>query len=232
MTRNKSNTNNPRRQFLGAIANGAAFAGLSVIASPLAAHAENHFSIDHSISDDWFKQIKGKHRILFDVPGPHELFPFAWPRIFLVTNAATGTPEKDCSVVVVLRHAAIPYAMEDRLWAKYNLGEVFKANDPKTKKPSLRNPFWKPQHGDFNIPGIGVVPIGINELQQSGVLFCVCNMALTVNSAVVAKAMNLDATEVLKDWVDGLLPGIQVMPSGLWAINRAQERGCSYCFVG
>ena len=24
--------------------------------------------------------------------------------------------------------------------------------------------FWKPKQGDFNIPGVGVVPIGINEL--------------------------------------------------------------------
>ena len=35
-----------------------------------------------------------------------------------------------------------------------------------------------------------------------------------------------------KDWISGLLPGIQVVPAGIWAINRAQEHGCSYCFAG
>ena len=168
-----------------------------------------NFSNDPGDPDEWFKQIKGKHRIVFDVPHPNEIFPFAWPRIFLATNAATGTAEKDCSVVVVLRHTAIPYAMEDRLWSKYNFGETFKANDPKTKKPSTRNPFWKPKQGDFNIPGVGVVPIGINELQDSGVLFCVCDMALTVYSGVVAQSLNLNPAEVKKDWVSGILPGIQ-----------------------
>jgi len=76
------------------------------------------------------------------------------------------------------------------------------------------------------------VPIGINELQESGVLFCVCDMALTVYSGVVAQSLNRDAAEIKKDWVSGLLPGIKVMPAGIWAINRAQEHGCSYCFAG
>ena len=225
--------NNSRRQFLGTIATGAAAVGLSTIASPLSAFAAGkNFTTGPGNPDDWFKKINGKHRIVFDVPQPNGIFPFAWPRIFLVTNAATGTPEKECSIVVVLRHTAIPYAMEDKLWSKYKFGEVFKADDPKTNKPSLRNPFWKPQHGDFNIPGVGVVPIGINELQESGVMFCVCDMALTVYSGVVAQSLKLDPVEVKKDWVNGLLPGVQVVPAGIWAINRAQERGCSYCFAG
>ena len=230
----KSNSidNNGRRQFLGKLAGGAAAIGLTSVISPLSGFAKSNFSNSPGDPDQWFDQIKGKHRIVFDVPHPNEIFPFAWPRIFLVTNAATGTPEKDSSIVVVLRHTAIPYAMEDRLWSKYNFGETFKAEDPKTKKPSTRNPFWKPKQGDFNIPGVGVVPIGINELQDSGVMFCVCDMALTVYSGVVAKSLNLDPVEVKKDWVSGLLPGIQVVPAGIWAINRAQEHGCSYCFAG
>jgi len=229
----KSNVdNNDRRQFLGKIASGVAAISLSSVISPLSGFAESNLSSSSGNPDEWFKQIKGKHRIVFDVPHPNEIFPFAWPRIFLATNAATGTAEKDCSIVVVLRHTAIPYAMEDRLWSKYNFGETFKADDPKTKKPSTRNPFWKPKQGDFNIPGVGVVPIGINELQESGVLFCVCDMALTVYSGVVAQSLNLDPKDVKKDWVSGLLPGIQVVPAGIWAINRAQEHGCSYCFAG
>ena len=224
--------NNPRRQFLGSVASGVAALGISTIVSPLVAHAENHFSTNSNDPDEWFKQIKGKHRIVFDVPGPNDIFPFAWPRIFLATNTATGTPEKDCSAVVVLRHMAIGYALEDRLWAKYKLGEFLKAEDPKTKKPATRNPFSKPNKGDFNVPGVGVVPIGINELQESGVLFAACNMAIVVYSAAVAQAMNLDAEEVRKDWLSGVLPGVQVMPAGIWALNRAQEKGCSYCFAG
>jgi intracellular sulfur oxidation DsrE/DsrF family protein len=149
-----------------------------------------------------------------------------------MTNEATGALEKDCCAVVVLRHTAIPYAFEHRLWEKYKFGEVFKAMDPATDKPSLRNPFWKPTNGAFTVPGIGEVKIGINELQTSGVLFCVCSAAITVFSNSVAKELNTNAEEITKDWMSGLIPGIQPMPSGVWALGRAQEKGCAYIFAG
>ena len=44
--------------------------------------------------------------------------PFAWPRVFLLTNQATGTMANDCNVVVVLRHDAIPYAFQSEIWDK------------------------------------------------------------------------------------------------------------------
>jgi len=76
------------------------------------------------------------------------------------------------------------------------------------------------------------VAIGINELQKDGVMFCVCNMAITVFSAAVAEGMKMKAEDVKKDWMGGLLPGIQVVPSGVWALGRAQEHGCAYVFAG
>ncbi|HET6767780.1 MAG TPA: hypothetical protein VFH08_10290, partial [Chitinophagaceae bacterium] len=162
----------------------------------------------------------------------HEIYPFAWPRVFLLTNEATGSPNKDCSVMVVLRHSSIGYAMEDKVWAKYNLGKVFEANDPETKQPATRNPFWKPKAGAFQIPGIGEILIGVNQLQENGVLFVVCAAAINVYSAGVAQAMNLKHEDVRKDFNDALLPGIQPVPSGVWALGRAQEKGCGYIFAG
>jgi intracellular sulfur oxidation DsrE/DsrF family protein len=73
---------------------------------------------------------------------------------------------------------------------------------------------------------------GIKALQARGVMLCVCDMALTVNSVMTAKAMNANADDIKKEWVSGLLPGIQIVPSGVWAVGRAQEKGCAYCFAG
>jgi len=222
-----------RRGFLKALGMGAAALGLHTFTSPLRAASDDLLEADGiSELDAWFKTIKGKHRMVFDATRPHEILPFAWPRVFLLTNAATGTPEKMNSVVVVLRHDAIPYAFEDRLWAKYGFGEMFGANDPDTGKPSTRNPFWKPAKGAFKVPGIGEVQIGINELQESGVMFCVCTAAMTVYSSVAADKMKMDAADVKKDWESGILPGIRQVPSGVWAVGRAQENGCAYCFAG
>jgi len=222
-----------RRSFLGSIATGAAALGIATLASPFSANAAGKpLAVNADGPDAWFDKIKGKHKIVFDATRPHEIMPFAWPRVFLLTNGATGTPEKDCSVVVILRHDAIPYAFEDKIWAKYKFGEVFKADDPATKAPSVRNPFWKPKAGEYKIPGFGAIAIGINELQDSGVMFCVCDAAMTVYSAALAQGMNADAGEVKKEWLAALLPGIQVVPSGVWAVGRAQEHGCTYCFAG
>ena len=230
MKKNISNLTGERRDFLKQVATGAAALSLSMLAPPLSLSA-SALDNDPGDADAWFNKLKGKHRMVFDVTKPHEVLPFAWPRVFLLTNAATGTPQDNVGVVVILRHEGIPYTMENRLWEKYKFGEVFKIDDPATKAPSVRNMFWQPKAGDFKVPGIGEVAIGINELQDSGVMFCVCDMALTVWSAVVAQNMKMDAGEVKKDWVAGILPGIQIVPSGVWAVGRAQEHGCAYCFA-
>lgn len=229
---NKKKPVSPRREFLGNLAAGATAMGLLSIPSSLKAAPSLFSQSPPDDADAWFNTIKGKHRIVFDVTEPHGVFPFAWPKVFLVTNEKTGTPAKENSVVVVLRHDAIPYAFEDQLWTKYNFGTYFKVNDPMSTTPSVRNIFWKPKPNDFNIPGIGSVAIGINDLQQEGVMFCVCDMAITVHSAVMANTLNKQAADIKKDWMAGLLPGIQVVPSGVWAVGRAQEHDCKYCFVG
>jgi hypothetical protein len=223
-------TTHGRRHFLGQIAAaGAGTLALSGLTIPSTVQAGTRTEPD---PDKWFNQLKGKHRVVFDCTRPHEMMPFAWPKVFLMTNAATGSAEADCGVVVVLRHDAIPYAFDHNVWEKYKFGEVFKADDPKTGKPATRNPFWKPAPGDFKVPGVGPVNIGINELQQSGVMFCVCNMAMTVYTNVVAGQANAKVEDVQKDWMAALLPGVQVVPSGVWALGRAQEHGCSYIFAG
>ncbi len=229
---------NQRRDFLKNVATGAAALSLTMLAPPInlsAAPFKNNLQDtgDPSDADAWFDQLdkKGKHRIVFDVIKPNEVLPFAWPKIYQLTNVATGAQEKDLGVVVILRHNAIPYAMESRLWEKYKFGDFFKIDDPATTKPSVRNMFWQPKAGDFKVPGIGEVEIGINQLQDHGVMFCVCNMALTVLSAITAQNMKMDATAVYNEWKTGLLPGIQVVPSGVWAVGRAQEHGCAYCFA-
>jgi intracellular sulfur oxidation DsrE/DsrF family protein len=222
-----------RRNFLGTLATGAAAFSLATVA-PLTAGAKSFSENLPNDTDpeDVFKNLKGKHRMVFDVTRPHDILPFAWPRVYLMTNNLTGTPEKDLNAVVVLRHDAIPYALNNDLWAKYKFGEMFKADDPLTKAAAIRNPFWMPKAGDYAIPAVGNVAIGINELQQSGVQFVACNVALTVYSAVVAKQTNQSPEAVKNEWISGLLPGVTLVPSGVWAVGRAQEHGCAYCFAG
>jgi intracellular sulfur oxidation DsrE/DsrF family protein len=221
-----------RRDFLKQFATGAAVLGTGMLSAPFSLQAEGHSGPDISEADEWFKQVKGRHRMIFDVTQPNGTLPFAWPRVFLLTNAKTGTPENDCGVVVVLRHSAVAYAFGHAVWEKYKFGEIFKINDDGTKAPATKNPFWQPKPGTFKTPGIGEVKIGIDELQASGVLFCACDVAITVHCAVIAEQTHQDLAAIKNDWMAGLLPGVQPVPSGIWAVGRAQEHGCTYTFAG
>jgi intracellular sulfur oxidation DsrE/DsrF family protein len=221
-----------RRDFLGKVTGAAALMGVASFINPARANeGVPGFSLGADDPDDWFKGVKGKHRIVFDCTEPKEILPFAWPKIFFLTNEATGASEKDCTAVVVFRHDAFLYGLQDNMWAKYKLGEMQKVNDPETKTFAIRNPFWKPKPDDFSAPGLGVVTLGIPELQSMGVMFCVCAMAITVFSAVVAGQTNQQPADVKKEWLANLVPGIPAMPSGVWAVGRAQEHGCGYCYV-
>jgi len=217
-----------RRQFLGRLAAGAATMGLASLADPLTLAAEPVSPLpDEKSFEEWLGRIKGKHKQVFDSMMPDNGMPLAWSRVFLMSNKQLGVPESECTAVLVLRHDSIPLAMEDRLWAKYKFGEMFHVHDWGTTTPSVRNAFWKPQPNTLPLPGMG-----LNELLDSGVLVGVCDMALTVYSQMAAEKMKMSAEECKKEWVSGVFPGVQIIPSGVIAVNRAQERGCTYCWAG
>jgi intracellular sulfur oxidation DsrE/DsrF family protein len=215
-----------RRKFVGALAASASGLLASVPGSTM---AEPSFSSKSAAdAESWFDQVKGSHRIVYDAPEPHDGFPVIWSWVYYTTNNQTGTADSDLTAMVILRHNAIPLAMEDRLWAKYKLGEFFKIQDNNTNAPAVRNPFWIPQGKDFPVPVIE----GMKRLQERGALFCVCDMAISVMSGFVAQGMGLTPEDVRKDWLTGILPGVQVVPSGVWAVSRAQEKNCAYCYAG
>jgi len=221
-----------RRGFLGRVAAGAAALGLGSVAAPVAAAAETagmHHAAD-PIFEGWLNKITGKHKSLYDSPEPNDGFCFVWARVWLNTcNATYGTTDADNSAAIVLRHYSAPLALTDAMWAKYHFGEMVKVNDSKTSAPAVRNMFHKMAAADQMLPGYG-----IDELLSKGVLIGVCNVALTVMSGMVAQKMGggMTGDQVKADWVANLIPGIVVVPSGVLAVNRTQEKGCTYTFAG
>ena len=213
-----------RRGFLGSVAASAAAAGLSAIGATAstaeAATADGDFN-------KWLAGISGKHRQVYDMPEPNDGMGFIWTWVLQLTGPqGYGVAEKDIGVVVVLRHNAIPYAFTDGVWAKYKLGEQFKINDPITKTAAVANPFYHIKSPDLPPDA------AVEKLLAKDVKFGVCNMAITHYSGVVAKQMGLNADEVKKDWTAAVIPGVQIVPSGVLAVNGAQSKGCAYCFAG
>ena len=224
----------PRRGFLGRVAATAAAFGLGqLVPNRLAGqeYAPTPAGASGAKQDPaltaWLNKIKGKYRQVYDAPEPNHGFAFAWSRVFYLTNAETGATDADTTVVVVLRHAAIPFAMVDSAWAKYKFGEMFSITDPETNAPSVRNFLYKAPPEKLPLPGMG-----IDQLLATGVLMGVCNMAIKFYSGQAAPKMNMTAEQIQQDWKAAIIPTIQLVPSGVWAVNRAQKAGCSYCFAG
>ncbi len=226
----KSTIENSRRKFLSKLAlTAGATAGLSAIPKELIPGESITSSSNALEADIWFlKNVKGVHRVVYDAPEPHDGFPVIWSWVFMTTNNETGTRDEDMTSMVVLRHNTIAYALNDAIYEKYDIGEFFGVKDARTGKWAKRNPMWEPKEGDFPASVIQ----GIKQQQSRGALFCVCEMAMKMDSGDVARKMKLDPEEVKKDWYANLHPGIQPVPSGVWALGRAQEHGCKYIYAG
>ncbi len=215
-----------RRGFLGGIVAGAAAAGIAAV--PGAASVAEAAEAGGTDFQKWLGGIQGKYRQLYDMPEPNQGMGLIWSWVFQQTGVPSyGVSDKDLGVVVVLRHNAIPLAMTDGVWARYNLGQVFKINDPATGAAATRNPFHKARAGDMLVPDAS-----LDKLLAKGVKCAVCNMAVTVYSGIVAKRMGMRADEVRQDWLAAIIPGVDVVPSGVLAINGAQAKGCAYVYAG
>ncbi len=214
-----------RRKFISSIAAttsltglaGAGFAGIPMPGGKSTSEA-----------DEWFNKVKGTHRIVYDAPEPHMGFPVIWSWAFMMTNNQTGTSDDDMTSVVVLRHNAIPFAIHDAMWEKYKFGDMFNITDNNTGNAAVRNTVYDPKGSDFPLP----IVEGIKRQQERGAMFCVCDLALAVYSGAAAAQMGLDPEETKQEWVDNVMPGIQIVPSGVWALGRAHEHDCGYIYAG
>jgi intracellular sulfur oxidation DsrE/DsrF family protein len=213
-----------RRGFLGALAAAAATVGLGN-GTPTAQAAESRGGTEFQ---KWLDAIPGRYRQVYDAPSPNNGFGLIWSHVYLLTGAqGYDVPESDLGVVLVLRHSAIPIALRDEAWAKYKLGESFKIIDPATKSPAERNPFAYIKPGDMPLP-----EAALEKLIARNVRVAVCAAAIHHQSMRMAKQMGVEHEAVKKEWLAAVMPGVQVVPSGVLAVNGAQAKGCTYCFAG
>src|SRR5438874_3599681 len=210
----------PRRGFLGRFAAAALGLGVTSLA-PEAANAAAFKPADPKL-EAWFGKLTGKHRVVFDAPEPNEGFAAIWPRVYLLTTNATY-PGEGASTMVIFRHHGLPLALQDNVWAKYKLGEMF--NVKMGDAAATKNPY-------ATITGLPIPGLGVAELLKTGTLIGACDVAMTVYSSAAAQKMNMDPAVVKKEWIAALIPGVMLVPSGVMAVSRAQEFGANYVFAG
>jgi len=200
----------PRRSFFGRVAAVSAL-GLFGIVPTARAQADG---------PDWPGTLKGRHRQVFDVYDINDGFPLGFTNNFL-------TPNESATAVLIFRHKGLPYALGSAMWEKYKVGESFKILDPETKAPAVKNPWFHPTPGALQNEDIA-----LDRLWARGTVMGACAVALRGQSRRLAANAGVSAEEALKEWTANLIPGVTVIPSGTWGVNRAQEAGCTYCAGG
>jgi hypothetical protein len=206
----------PRRSFFGRLGGAVALGLAGLIPKPLYAQAPQA----RPDGPNWPGTLQGRHRQVVDAYEANSGFPLAFAHTFLF-------PNESATAVVILRHGAFPIALGHAMWEKYKIGESLKIVDPETKAPATKNPFLRPKAGVLLVEDMA-----LDRLLARGVVFGACNVALQVQSKMLASNAGVSAEDAAKEWAANIVPGITVIPSGTWGVNRAQEAGCTYCAGG
>jgi hypothetical protein len=206
----------PRRTFFGHLGGAVALGIAGLVSKPAAAQAP----ATQTDGPNWPGTLQGRHKQVVDAFEPNSGFPLAFAYTFLL-------PNESATAVVVLRHGAFPIALEHAMWEKYKIGEAFKIIDPETKAPATKNPFLRPKAGVLVVDDMA-----LDRLLARGVVFGACNVALLVQSKMLAGNAGVSAEAAAKEWAANVVGGVTVIPSGTWGVNRAQEAGCTYCAGG
>ena len=227
-----------RRSFLSKAGAGAAALGAAIGAGSSRAQAQSaspegaRWQPARHAEDDWLDRVPGKHRLFFDTVTPDGL----GQAIFFSNNYFTGNKNgygldaSDLALVICVRHHSTAFAFTDAMWAKYGkpLAERAEFTDPKTKQPPTANVYLASGYG-ASLPNGGVT---LDAMIKRGIHLAVCQLSARANAAMIARQTGGKADEIYEELVAHLVPNAHMVPAGIVAVNRAQERGYAFAYTG
>ena len=181
-------------------------------------------------TDDWLDKLPGKHRMVFDTTtaaGFGEAILFA--NNFMAANqSGYGVPDDALAIVIVARHNSTAFAYNNAMWAKYGLPLSLRTNftDPKNRQAPKVNLYNATDYG-VQLPNRGTT---LDALAKRGVHFAVCQMATRGIAGALADVAGGNTDAIYNELVANIVTNARMVPAGIVAVNRAQERG--YSFVG
>ncbi len=175
---------------------------------------------------NWVSRLTTRHRAVFDIPevqgGVGVLRAALWGTQYMETLHVTRS---DLSTVVVIRHNAIPLAMNQEFWTIYDVAGQFKLTGENGRGSRL-NPVL-PAPG--TPPGTGTSASGrIDDLIAGGAIVLGCNLAFRFVVSLVQNRDGLKQAAAREKAVSMLIPGVIMQPSGFFACVLAQENGCAF----
>ncbi len=187
----------------------------------------------------WIKRVQGKARGVFDIVTT--VSNGGWPRVAMWHDQAIevyGSP-KEVTAIAVIRHGGITLAATDAYWEEFKPGTgggrgrggVPPAADtaaatPPAPPPPMRNPIGTPRAGAASESKSDTV----SGFIAAGGIVLACNVAFSFSiRSNVARVKSLSGDAADKAAREYLIPGVILMPSGVFALIAAQQTGCGVC---
>ena len=217
-----------RRSFLSYL--NAGLASLAVVATGRAAMAQTkavpgaNWEPERHEKDDWLEKPATKHRLVFDTTtadGFGEALAYA-ANFIRVNRSDYGLQNSDLAVVIIARSRSTPFAYNDAIWSKYGKAIAAQARftDPKTKQAPEANVYNSADYGDL-LPNRNVT---LEALSKQGVQLGVCSVATRNFAGAIAEAVNGNPDTINSELIANLVSSSRMVPAGIVAVNRAQER--------
>jgi len=153
-----------------------------------------------------------------------------------------GVPVDQIRAIGGLHGPANLLNYDDYVWSKYKIGAWLKINDPKTREPAVRNPFYQSALSeeaaritastDPNDERSPLQDASMQGLQRRGVRFLSCHTALEeqVRQLIKHYSLSEDPETIVRDMLTHTVPGVLVVASMVSAIALLQCEG-RYSYV-
>lgn len=176
----------------------------------------------------WIDKLTAQHRQVFDSPAIADGEALNKAGLYLDNfHEVYGTRDSDINVVIVVRHKGVPIALGNDVWARYDyLADRTKLKDPTTGKKAARNPFVGVKPNDAY--ALTDATSSLDALIARGTIVLCCNLALGGVAQVLAGKTKQSVDTVEAELKRSLVPGVTLVPSGIFGVTRAEEAGCHY----
>jgi intracellular sulfur oxidation DsrE/DsrF family protein len=183
-----------------------------------------------SYDDRWISRL-GKYRTAYDSPEIQSGAALDYAASAMQGyREALGTNDTGFTPVLILRHNASAMTLSDAMWDRVALGEYSKLKDPTTGETTKRNPFIRFNKDDKH--SMVDEDTALDVLMTRGVIVMACNNALKgVAGMLRKKEPQFTAVTALQEVHRHVLPGVFVMPNGIFAVSATQDAGCHYMRV-
>lgn len=204
-----------RRSVMGGLGM-AALAGVAMGVSPVSGQQAGSRPVRYA-QDDWMDAVGGDHRVFIDsssTQGGSNALRYGVNILNAQVNGYGGS-DADMSMIICFRHASTLFGFNDAMWEKYGRSlDIFGQLDLAEDAEPSTNPQAR----------------AIAGMVDRGVHFAVCSSATRFTAITLARNYEGDADTIFEELSDNTVTNGHMVPAGVMAVTRAQERGYSLLY--